>query len=299
MKPHRLLACLVIALLSETKAAEFTLTDQQHRIQSPAINEASGLAVSPKSDDFLWTLNDSGGTPEIHLFNTDGADRGKVKISNANNIDWEDIASFTLDGKSYLLIADTGDNNAVRKTCTFHILREPVLPAEGKKLEGSVAADWHIDFTYEGGPRDCESVAVDAAREKIILLSKRTQPPEVYELPLRAPEKRGTLVLTKIGVSNVDSPAGTLVPFGNQPVGLDISEDGSLAAAVTYYGVFLFPRKPGESWADAFSRKPQSLGPHSLPQAESVAFSKDGKVIYVVSEGRGSPIRSYQIKSAG
>lgn len=294
MKPHRLLACLVIGILSETRAAEFQLTDQKHHIQSPAINEASGLAVSPQNDNFLWTLNDSGGTPEIHLLNTDGADRGKVRISNTNNIDWEDIASFTLDGKSYLLIADTGDNNAVRKTCTLHILREPQLPADGEKIDGTVAADWHIDFTYEGGPRDCESVAVDAAKEKIILISKRTKPPEVYELPLRAPEKRGVLVTSKIGLMAVDSPAGTLVPFGNQPVSLDLSEDRSAAAVVTYYGLFLFPRKPDETWAGALSHKPTSLGPHGLAQAESVAFSKDGKCIYVVSEGVGSPIKCYQ-----
>ena len=294
MKLLRLFTWVALGFLVETKAAEFQLTDQKHQIQSAAVNEASGLAVSSKSDDFLWTLNDSGGTPEIHLLNTDGTDRGKVRISNANNIDWEDIASFALDGKSYLIIADTGDNNAARKSCTLHILLEPNLPAAGQKLEGAVAAAWHIDFTYEGGPRDCESVAVDPVRGKIILISKRTQPPEVYELPLRAPEKRGVLVLKKIGQTNVDSPAGALIPFGNQPVGLDISEDRSLAAIVTYYGVFLFPRKPEESWADAFSHKPESLAPHSLAQAESVAFSKDGKRIYVVSEGKNSPIRCYQ-----
>ncbi|MES2440670.1 MAG: hypothetical protein V4584_16510, partial [Verrucomicrobiota bacterium] len=62
----------------------------------------------------------------------------------------------------------------------------------------------------------------------------------------------------------------------------------------TYYGVFLFPRQPKESWADAFSRQPTVLPPHSLGQAESVAFSKDGKTIYAVAEGRESTIKRYQ-----
>ena len=292
MSPHWLFACFTLGLLSGSKAAEFHLINQKHVIQSPAVNEASGLAVSPKDDRFLWTLNDSGGKPELYLLNTDGTDRGKVKVANTSNVDWEDIASFTLDGKSYLLIADTGDNKAVRKSCTLHILREPALPADGQKLEGTVATEWHVDFTYDGGPRDCESVAV--VRGKIILISKRTQPPEVYELPLRAPAKKGALVLSPIGKTSVESPAGTLIPFGNQPVGMNISEDETIAAVVTYYGVFLFPRKPEESWADAFSHKPTPLGPHSLAQAESVAFSKDGKSIYVVSEGRNSPIATYQ-----
>ncbi|MEO5712693.1 MAG: hypothetical protein ABIT37_04320 [Luteolibacter sp.] len=284
---------IYLSLLAHSNAAEFKFTDEKHVIQSPAVNEASGLAVSPKNDHFLWTLNDSGGAPDLHLLTTDGEDRGKVTVTNAANLDWEDMASFTLDGKSYLLIADTGDNNAVRPIRTIHILLEPTLPADGQKLSGSVTTAWHIDFTYEGGPRDCESVAVDAVAEKIIILSKRTKPPEVYEMPLRAPKTSNPLALKKTGVTSVDSPAGNSLPFASQPTGLDISEDRSLAAVVTYYGVFLFTRKPEESWTEAFSHKPQPLAPHTLPQAESVAFSKDGRRIYVVSEGKNSPIRCY------
>ncbi|MES2658208.1 MAG: hypothetical protein V4689_06295 [Verrucomicrobiota bacterium] len=292
MKIPWLIASVALAFLSKSSAAEFHLTDKKSNIQSPAIKEASGLAVSPKNENFLWVINDSGGSPELHLIGTDGSERGKVKVTNAKNTDWEDLASFTLDGNSYLLIADTGDNNSKRKSVTLHILREPKLPADGQKLDGTVAADWHIDFTYEGGPRDCESVAVDSASGKIILISKRTKPPEVYELPLRAPKKKGVLVAKKIGQTAVTAPVS--LPFADQPVSMDISEDRSLAAVVTYYGVFLFPHKSDESWADAFSHKPVPLGPHGIGQAESVAISKDGKSIYVVAEGKNSPIRIYQ-----
>ncbi len=292
MKFQWLFASCAIGLVSVLNAAEFQLSDQKIQVQATDITEASGLAVSASDDHFLWTLNDSGGTPEIHLLGTDGADRGKVKVSSAKNIDWEDIASFKLDGKSWLLIADTGDNGSKRESVTLHLLREPKLPADGQKLDGKVAADWHIDFTYEGGPRDCEAVAVDPVRKKIILISKRTKPPEVYELPLRAPEKKGVLTLKKIGQTVIEAPVP--IPFFNQPVGLDITADDLLAAVVTYHSVFLFPRKPDETWTEAFSHKPEMLAPHGLTQAESVAFSRDGKSIYVVSEGKNSPIKVYQ-----
>ena len=292
MKLQWLSACCALGFLPSLSAAEFSLTNQKAQIQSADVTEASGLAVSSRDDRFLWTINDSGGTPDLHLLGIDGTDRGEVKITNAKNTDWEDIASFKLDGKPWLLVADTGDNNSKREFCTLHLLREPKLPAEGKKLEGTVAAEWHIDFTYEGGARDCESVAVDPVRKKIILISKRTKPPEVYELPLVAPEKKGVIVAKKIGQTEVKAPIS--LPFADQPVSLDISEDRSLAAVLTYYGVFLFPRKADESWADAFSHQPVPLGPHGLAQAESVAFSKDGKSICVVSEGKNSPIKVYQ-----
>lgn len=294
MHVNPLLWLLLAGFLNTVGAADFSLTKDKHFIEAPTVTEASGLAVSPTTGNFLWTVNDSGCTPELHLLETNGKDRGKITVSNAKNVDWEDLASFTLDGQAYLLIADTGDNNGVRKNVSIHIVREPKLPVAGETLNGFTTAAWHIDFTYAGGPRDCEAVAVDAAKEKIILISKRTHPPEIYELPLRAPKKRGVLTLTKIGTTSVPSPLGTLVPFANQPTGLDISADRSLAAVVTYYGVFIFPRKPEETWADAFSREPSSLGPHGMVQAESIAFSKDGKSLYVTSEGKSQAILRYQ-----
>lgn len=288
------LATLALAVTLPAAGEDFKLQPEKVKLQSPAITEASGMAVSPTNPNFLWIINDSGGTPDIHLVGTDGTDRGKLTLKDTKNIDWEDLASFSLDGKAYLLVADTGDNNAVRDACVFHIVREPALPAEGKSLSLTTLPAWQIRFRYEGGPRDCESVAVDAAAEKIIFLSKRTKPPEVYELPLRAPRKRGTLTATRSGLTEMKVAGGSAIPFFDQPTGLDISRDGSLASVVTYQGVFLFKRQPKESWAGTFARDPAYLGPHHLAQAESVAFSKDGKSIRVVPEGRSPLIRIYQ-----
>ncbi len=288
------LACLVICLPACTNAGEFQIAAERPPIGSKKLNEASGLVVSLQNDNFLWALNDSGGTADLHLFTTDGEDRGSVRIANTKNVDWEDLAAFTLDGVPHLLIADTGDNKSVRETVRIHVLREPHLPADGAKLAVTAAPAWSIQFNYEGGPRDCESVAVDSAAGKIILVSKRTKPPEVYELPLRPPKKSGTITARKIGTLLTDSPAGNLIPFANQPTGLDISADGSFAAIVTYYGVFVFPRHEREPWPEAFARKPLPLAPHGLAQAETVAISKDGGNIHVTSEGRNPPIVSYR-----
>lgn len=100
----------------------------------------------------------------------------------------------------------------------------------------------------------------------------------------------------RLGPTAVKSPLNNLIPFQNQPTGLALTADHTLAAVITYYGVFLFPRKPEESWAAAFAKPPTALPPHLLGQAESVAFAKDGKTIYALSEGRGSPVVHYQIQ---
>ncbi len=295
MNARRLIA--FTALLSDAAAAEFLPTVDRPPIQSPAVSEASGLAISSADPDFIWLINDSGGTPDVHLVGTDGTDRGKVTLKDTRNIDWEDLASFSLDGKNYLLVADTGDNNSKRESCTLHILREPILPTGSEKLAATELTAWQIQFRYEGGPRDCEAVAVDAMAGKIILVTKRTQPPEVYELPLHPSSKQSLLTARRIGQTSVKSPLDTFISFGNQPTGLAIASDSSLAAVITYYGVFLFPRKSTESWAEALAKPPTALPPHLLPQAESVTFSKDGKSIYAVSEGRQSPLARYRIQA--
>lgn len=279
---------------SEILAAEFALVQERAKIQSPAITEASGLAASSHDPDFLWIINDSGGTPEVHLIEINGTARGKVRLKDVSNIDWEGLASFSLDGRNYLLVADAGDNNAKRNTCKLYIIREPDIPAPGKTLNETTLPAWQIEFTYQGGPRDCEAVAVDASAGKILLVSKRTQPPEVYEVPLRAPKKRGVFTLKPIGQTEVKSPGGALVRMYDQPTGLDITADGTAAVITTYYGVFLFARSPKESWAQAFARPPAPLGSHLLGQAEAVAFSKNGKFIYATSEGLQAPIAVYQ-----
>ena len=263
-------------------------------LQCGLLGEASGLASSPTDGSFFWLVNDSGSPAELHLASTDGSDLGKVSLREARNTDWEDLCSFVSEGKPYLLIADCGDNAGQRPECLLHVVAEPRLPEAGKQLEGDVQAAWTIRFRYEDGPRDCESVAVDEKAGKILLLSKRTEPPLLYELPLK-PASDAIQTARKIGAISKPLPPGfPPIPYGGQPTGMSLCPDGSAAAVVTYAGTFLFPRKEGESWAAAFSREPLALERHLLRQAESVAFSRDGGVLRVVSEGGKSPVACYR-----
>lgn len=210
----------------------FTLKPKADKLHSPAVTEGSGLAVSPTDKNFMWVVNDSGGTNEIHLFNTDGTSRGSVPISGANNTDWEDMASFTLNGQSYLLIADIGDNSANREDLILYIVREPKLPAEGKSLSGKIPIAWEIHFGFEGGPRDCESIAVDEKAGKIILVTKRDTIPQVHELQLH-PKEKNRLTTHLIGSTHVVAPNLSFIPYRNQPTGMDIRADGTMASIVT------------------------------------------------------------------
>jgi len=72
-----------------------------------SVMENSGIIYWNK---FIWTFNDSGGKNEVYGMD---AKTGEVKITlrltNATNTDWEDIAQSGV----YLFIAETGNNSGV------------------------------------------------------------------------------------------------------------------------------------------------------------------------------------------
>jgi len=272
------------------------------QLENKEILEASGLASSRRDPDILWTLNDGGSKPRLYAIDLSGAHRGRIKLENASNRDWEDLASFELDGEPYLLVADVGDNDNRRKKVSLYVVPEPDLGADDKvRLEPA----WRVDFRYPDGPRDAEAVAVDAANDRVIVLSKRDLPPVLYEVPLR-PAGDSTVIATWLGtVESLQRPRRKDVEeavftknWHWQPTGMDLSPDGSLAAILTYRAVYVFRRAPGEGLYDSLTGQAYSLGLGNFRDAESVAFSADSNSIFITVERRHAPLLRIDIKGA-
>jgi hypothetical protein len=59
----------------------------------------------------FWTLNDSGGEPCVFAIDRSGKTRAKVRVRDAANFDWEDLALGKDDqARPALFIGDIGDN---------------------------------------------------------------------------------------------------------------------------------------------------------------------------------------------
>ncbi len=282
-------ACAPPASDTDTKDSG-TKFETVGRLQSPKIDEASGLARSERRDDLLWVINDDG-KPELHAIDTRGAKLGRVEVRKSNNSDWEDLAPFVLDDDPYLLIADVGDNDRKRKDVTLYVVKEP------KHTENKTKADWRIDFSYPEGPRDAEAVAVDTANERVLVLTKRDIPAVLYEVPL-LPESDERQLAKRIGtITTLPQPSRRDVqnaPHSDdwywQPTAMDISPDGRLLTVLTYGGVYLYRRTADEDWIDALQRKPLVLGTTRNRAAESIAFGADGVTIFITTEGRHAPV---------
>ncbi len=256
------------------------------------LDEISGLAASHVHEDVLWVHNDSGNPAQLYAISTRGRLLARFDVVGAKNIDWEDIASFNLNGKHYLLLADTGDNGGQRRDFALHVIEEPA-----QLTSGVVRPAWSIRAHWPDGPRDCEAVAVDAATGQVLLISKKRFPPELFSLPLSNPHgqvQEARRIGRLEGVPQVSAamrdkdPA--LAALFSQVTAADMSPDRKTLAVLTYGSVLFYRRQEGETWADAVSHPPETHDVPWIPQAEALGWSAGGAGLYASGESRPAPL---------
>jgi hypothetical protein len=271
------------------------------QLQSDEIVEASGLARSQRDPGLFWTINDGGSKPRLHAFGEFGGYRGRIKLEEARNRDWEDMSSFQIGEQAYLLVADIGDNGAKREDVQLYVVPEPDLTLDDKvKMEPA----WKVDFEYPDGPRDAEAVVVDADNQRVLVLTKRTLPPELYEVPLTPGDGRTKAVLLGT-IESLPTPTRNDVHNASftkdwhwQPTAMDLSPDGRLAVILTYRAIYVYRLDPAKSLFENLNGTAYALGLGNFPDAESVAFSASSESIFVTVEGKRAPLMRIDINGA-
>ncbi len=254
----------------------------------PQLAEVSGLAASRRHADVLWLLDDGGNPARLFAVSDLGRRLATFRVEGVTKTDWEDIAAFELDGRNYLLIADTGDNGGLRRSLQLHVIEEPAR-LDNARLQPA----WSIAFRWPDGARDCEAVAVDPVRREILLITKKRHPPELFTLPLR-PSGTGLLTASRVGeLAGVPGPqdgASTRSAVAHHVTAADVSPDTATLAVMTYRNLLLYSRLPGEGWDIATSRAPDVSPLPLLPQAEALGWSVDGDSLYATGEFVPAPL---------
>lgn len=102
------------------------------------LKEVSGITYNIQ-DKTIYAIQDKGNSNEIHVFNINGDFTKSLAISNATNVDWEDI---TQDKKGNLYIGDFGNNKNDRQDlCIYKVSKEQLSKNE-------VTSDYKIAFSY-------------------------------------------------------------------------------------------------------------------------------------------------------
>ncbi len=256
------------------------------------LDEVSGLAASRRHGDALWLLDDGGNPARLFAVSKRGRKLATVSVEGVVKTDWEDLAAFDLDGRRYLLIADTGDNGGLRKTLQLHVIEEPA-----RIEDTAVRPAWSIAFRWPDGARDCEAVAVDPVRNQVLLISKKRQPPELFALRLRpGPEKLQTAKLLGhlAGVPQASAEElrenETLARRRNQVTAAALSPDGKTLAVMTYSDLLLYSHRGEESWAQSVARRPRRHELPWLPQAEALDWAQNGRNLFATGEFSPAPL---------
>lgn len=137
-------------------ATSLTLTNKAN-LSVPLLNESSGLTFV---DGKMWSFSDSGNPNDIYRVDTtSGAILQTVDISNATNVDWEDMAF----GADYLFIGDFGNNNGNRQDLKIYRINKSALTAGATAVTASIINFSYSDqTTYTSLPNnnnfDCEAM---------------------------------------------------------------------------------------------------------------------------------------------
>ncbi|MCG8465072.1 MAG: hypothetical protein MI750_09495 [Xanthomonadales bacterium] len=264
-------------------------------VASEELDEISGLARSHVGKPDYWAHNDSGSGAELYAFSAKGQHMGKLTLKATNNRDWEDITSFHWQGKAWILVADVGDNDAKHPELQLHLIEEPDWQADITTQSREPTLSYR--FVYPEGPRDSESIAVDAEEGSIYILTKRDKPARLYRIPLTLDYAGELLTAEYLGDADKIPPPPEWIlkaqpvfgKWSSQPTAFDLAPDGRSAAVLTYRSVFVFPRAEGQSWAEALAGTPTEYVLPGLRQAESLVYA-DAQRILVSSEKRPSPL---------
>lgn len=248
-------------------------------IKDSTLNEISGIVASRANKNCYWVHNDSGDNAQIYLINDLGKKICTVALQNITNRDWEDITigPGPISGKTYLYIADIGDNGKKNLYKYIYRIEEPKInvnrPNNNILLEKKDISV--LTVTYSDGFRDAETLLIDPLTKKLYIITKRETHVQIYEIS-NSDFLNDTLELFK---------AKIVLPF-RMVNGGDISPNGKRILLKNLTKIFYWNRKPKESILDALSRQSIELPYYQEPQGESIAWKLNGKHFVTLSEMR-------------
>lgn len=258
------------------------------------LSESSGICLGIRDPSVFWTINDSGGEPCVFAIDRAGKTRAKVRVHDAANFDWEDIAMGKDDrGQPALFVADIGDNLLLRSSIQVYQFPEPAIVAVGQVVNETTSAEpslWRAN--YPDGRHNAECLMVHPQTGRLYLITKSDDGRcALYSFPEKLQEKV-SMTLEKI----VDLTFPPIVRPGKRPhdncmtTGACFSSDGSHLVVSTYSSLYEWTLPKGQSLAEALQQAPVRIEPDLQRQMEGVCYDRDGVTFWVTSEHLPAPL---------
>jgi hypothetical protein len=273
-----LTAATAVGCPREDDAACPACSDPEIRgtVESPALDELSGIAASGRHDDVLWAHNDSGDTPRIFALSAAGAHLASYTLAGAAHEDWEDIAQAPCDAGQCLYVGDIGDNDRQRSSYAIYVVVEPEAIEPGNH-ELPVE---RVEFGYPDGSHDAETLLVHPRTGVVTIVTKAEDgPASVYELPSLA---SGDALVARF-VGELDPPEGSARITAGA-----VHPDATGVLLRTNERLFHWALASDQTVADALAGPGCELPLASEDQGEAVTWQAGA--IVTIGEGLNPPI---------
>lgn len=250
------------------------------------INESSGLEMATNGN--FWSFNDRNGAPDLYQFDTTGMLTRVLNISNATNVDWEDM---TKDAAGNIYVGDFGNNDNDRQDLVIYKIASTDVSGNSNSVTAT-----KIEFSYPEQtafpPADNEAFfdveSMFSKGEFLYLLTRDRSDPFIGKTSLyRLPNTPGTYEATFV----VDFFTNTNKDKG-QITAADLSPDGKTLAMISKEKMWLFQNISGD---DFFAGEVLNLDLPIQLDMEGAIFADDC-TLYLSNEDKPSkPAILYKI----
>lgn len=233
-------------------------------------SEISGLAIV---NGRLFSHNDGGNSNELFELNaTTGEVIRTIKVSNATNVDWEDLAVSA----SELYIGDFGNNSGTRKDLAIYKLKLDELLNSNEVTAEKISYTLSDQTDFQSSPNatnyDCEAMIFWEGQLYLFSKNWKDTKTNVYSLSAekgnRIAELKGNFDTQGLITGACTNQKGNLVLLGYENKGIS---SRSL--------VWVASKFAGDDFFSGNTHKIYLGSPAILSQTEGVAFIKDETIL--------------------
>jgi hypothetical protein len=239
------------------------------------LTESSGLVAPSKNS--IWSHNDNSGNAELYNFDSTGTLLRTLKILNATNTDWEDLAKDTA-GNFY--IGDFGNNGNTRQDLKIYRIPNPENITADSIAADTIAFSYPDQFAFPppDSLKNFDSEAFLAYNDSLYIFSKSWSTPfSGYTKLYRLPSVPGNYVAELI--DSFYTGPGPAIIYSITGAGINPAQNRVIL--IGYKRCWLFTDFTG---ANFFSGNCHVFDMADLTQKEAVCFIS-GAEIYITDEG--------------
>jgi hypothetical protein len=266
---------LFLALVAASSSGEFAVCVDSRIVSDTALVDISAMAVSRLQDSLVWVCNGHSDHSRIHALNSHGRNIATYCLKKTFQRNWEDMASGPGPdpAKTYLYVADIGDNDTQWAVKTVYRFAEPSAKWRGDSVIDTIKGYDKLDFVYPDTFRNAEAMMIDPLTKDYYVIDKNANHGRVYVA--RYPQPTGSVDTLEY----LDS-----IPYG-MITAADISASGLEILLKNYFRIYYWKRAPGESVIQTIVKATSQKVPYRRePAGEAMCWSGNADGYFTVSE---------------